>query len=159
MYQSLVSFQAPLDPRSFFAEDAHALESRSLIETTWQLAGLASSIRQPGQYLSTQLGSVPVVVRNFDGELVALRNVCAHRHCQLVSSALGQSEKLKCPFHGWEYGADGRTRRIPAPKNFPDFDRERYRLAAFQLERCGDLLFVRVFQWRTIAAGMARRAI
>ena len=61
-----------------------------------------------------------------------------------MSSALGQSEKLKCPFHGWEYGADGRTRRIPAPKNFPDFDRERYRLAAFQLERCGDLLFVRV---------------
>lgn len=144
MYQSSVSFQAPLDPQSFFSQDALALECRHLFEATWQLVGLASSVSQPGQYLSTQLGTVPLAVRNFDGELVALRNVCAHRHCQLVTSPLGRSEKLKCPFHGWEYGPDGRTRKIPAPKNFPDFDRERYRLATFSLQRCGDLLFVRV---------------
>ena len=144
MYQSSTAFEAPLTPRMFFAADVHALESRCVFEKTWQMVGLASSIRRPGQYLSTDIGSVPVVVRNFDGELVALRNVCAHRHCSLVSSPLGQNEKLKCPFHGWEYGPDGRTRRIPAARNFPDFNREHYRLAAFPLERCGDLLFVNV---------------
>lgn len=144
MYQSPVSFQAPLEPRSFFAEDALAQESRHVFEATWQLIGLVSSIKLPGQFLSAQVGSVPVVVRNFDGKLVALRNVCAHRHCTLVSSATGQSETLKCPFHGWEYGSDGRTRKIPAAKNFPNFDREHYRLAAFPLEQCGDLLFVRI---------------
>ena len=144
MYQSPVSFQAPLEPRSFFAEDALAQEVRHVFETTWQLIGLVSSIKQPGQYLSAHVGSVPVVVRNFDGKLVALRNVCAHRHCTLVSSATGQSETLKCPFHGWEYGVDGRTRKIPAAKNFPNFDRDHYRLDSFPLEQCGDLLFVRV---------------
>ncbi len=144
MFQSAVSFQAPLDPRNYFAADDHAQECRAVFETTWQLVGLASSICEPGQYLSKDIGSVPVIVRNFDGELVALRNVCAHRHCSLVTATLGKSEKLKCPFHGWEYGADGRTRKIPAAKNFPDFDRDRYRLASFPLEHCGDLLFVRI---------------
>lgn len=115
-----------------------------MIEATWQLAGLASTVSQPGQYFVRQIGSVPIVVRNFDGKCVALRNVCAHRHCELVSTASGKSEKLKCPFHGWEYGADGRTRKIPAAMNFPDFDRERFKLASFPLEQCGDLLFVRV---------------
>jgi len=127
----------------FFAADAHALEKKCIFETTWQMVGLASSISHPGQFLSMDVGSIPVIVRNFDGQFVALRNVCAHRHCALVSAALGQSEKLKCPFHGWEYGADGKTRKIPGSKNFPDFDRERYRLDTFSLEQCGDLLFVR----------------
>ncbi len=143
MYQSSVAFEAPLPPRMFFAADALALENQSVFEKTWQLIGLASSICKPGQYISAEVGSVPIVVRNFDGELVALRNVCAHRHCTLVSARRGQSEKLKCPFHGWEYGADGMTRKIPAAKNFPDFDRERYTITSFPLERCGDLLFVR----------------
>lgn len=143
MYQSSVAFEAPLSPRMFFAADAHARENQFVFETTWQLIGLASSICKPGQYISTEVGSVPIVVRNFDGQLVALRNVCSHRHCTLVSARQGRSEKLKCPFHGWEFGADGRTRKIPAAKNFPDFDRERYTITSFPVERCGDLLFVR----------------
>lgn len=143
MYQSPVAFQAPLAPRNYFAEDAHAQDVSSTFETTWQLVGLKSSISKAGQYLSAELGSVPVVVRNFDGEITALRNVCSHRHCSLVSARQGESEKLKCPFHGWEFGVDGRTRKIPAAKNFPDFDRERYRLTSFPLEFCGDLMFVR----------------
>jgi len=144
MYQSPVYFEAPLNPRHYFSDDLHTLEGRCVFESTWQLVGLASSVSKPGQYLAKQLGSVPVVVRNFDGKRVALRNVCAHRHCELVSSASGHSEKLKCPFHGWEYGADGRTRKIPAAMNFPNFDRERFKLASFPLEQCGDLLFVRI---------------
>ena len=144
MYQTTVSFQAPLTPQDYCTEAALARENQDVFETTWQLIGLASSINKPGQYLAAEVGRIPVVVRNFDGELSALLNVCAHRHCTLVSAVTGHSEKLKCPYHGWEYGADGRTRKIPAAKNFPDFDRERYRLSKFSLERCGDLLFVRI---------------
>lgn len=144
MYQTTVSFQAPLTPQDYCTEAALAREHQDVFEATWQLVGLASSINTPGQYLTAEVGRIPVVVRNFDGDFSALLNVCAHRHCTLVSAATGHSEKLKCPYHGWEYGADGRTRKIPAARNFPDFDRERYRLKNFSLERCGDLLFVRI---------------
>ena len=74
MYHSPVSFDAPLDPRSYFAEESHALEATRVFQSTWQLIGLASSIARSGQYLSATIGSVPMLVRNFDGELVALRN-------------------------------------------------------------------------------------
>lgn len=144
MYQSPASFEALLDPRSYCAEDLSVLEATQVFESTWQFVGLVSSIDRPGQYLSATIGNVPVLVRNFDGEFAVVRNVCAHRHCALVTATLGQSAKLNCPFHGWEYGSDGRTRRIPAAKNFPDFDRERYRLSRFLLEQCGDLMFVRI---------------
>ena len=143
MYQSPVSFHAPLSPREYFAKDVHAQELRCSFETTWQLVGLTSQVTRPGQFLSAQLGRVPVVIRNFDGQLVALKNVCVHRHCSLVSTPQGHSEKLKCPYHGWEFGHDGRTRKIPAARNFPDFDREQYRLDSYPVDQCGDLLFVR----------------
>jgi choline monooxygenase len=143
MYQSAVSFEAPLTPRTYFAEEALALESERVFESTWQLAGPAQLVSQPGQQMALEIGRIPVVIRNFDGQLVALKNVCTHRHSRLVSDRVGCSEKLKCPYHGWEFGADGRTRRIPAAKNFPDFDRDRYRLNSYSLEQCGDLLFVR----------------
>lgn len=144
MYQSPAAFLAPLSPRSYCEADEAARESRAVFETTWQLVGLKSSIKENGQYLSEQIGDVPILVRNFEGSIVALRNVCAHRHCSLVSSRLGQSDKLKCPYHGWEYGADGRTRKIPAARNFPAFDRERFRLTSFPVEFCGDLIFVKL---------------
>ena len=143
MYKSTTSKIAPLSPRDYHAEDSHARELVQVFEAHWQLAGLASTVSQPGQFLTTTIGREPVLVRNFDGELVAVRNVCAHRHCTLATAALGQSERLKCPFHGWEYGSDGRTRRIPAAKNFPDFDREQHRLTTFETTCCGDLVFVR----------------
>ena len=94
MYQTTVSFQAPLTPQDYCSEAALARENQYVFEATWQLVGLVSSINKPGQYLAAEVGRIPVVVRNFEGELSALLNVCAHRHCTLVSAAAGQSEKL-----------------------------------------------------------------
>ncbi len=144
MYHSQVSFESPLSPRDYFADDVCAREMESVFEATWQLAGLKSSVAKSGQYLSLEIGREPVLIRNFEGQLVAMRNVCTHRHCTLVSAVQGQSDKLKCPYHGWEFGSDGRTRKIPAAKNFPDFDREQYRIQQFALETCGDLIFIRI---------------
>jgi choline monooxygenase len=74
---------------------------------------------------------------------VGFRNVCAHRHCQLVKEGLGRTDELKCRYHGWQYGSDGRTRRIPAAKNFPQFDREEHRLETFDVDTVGQLIFLR----------------
>ena len=83
-----------------------------------------------------------VQVRNEGGELVAFSNVCSHRHCLLTDKRRGQSEKIVCQYHGWEYGGDGQTRRIPQAKNFAPVDREALRLATYRVEQCGQLVFV-----------------
>jgi phenylpropionate dioxygenase-like ring-hydroxylating dioxygenase large terminal subunit len=49
---------------------------------------------------------------------------------------------MRCQYHGWEYGEDGRTRHIPQPKNFVPLDRDEHRLPTYRLECCGQLVFV-----------------
>jgi phenylpropionate dioxygenase-like ring-hydroxylating dioxygenase large terminal subunit len=49
---------------------------------------------------------------------------------------------MACQYHGWEYAADGRTRKIPDPKNFAPFNRDVDRLQRYRLETCGALVFV-----------------
>ena len=144
MYHSETSLKPRLQPKDYHSAEVFADERRAIFAESWHPIGVASAIRNSGDYLSADVMGVPILVRNFDGELIALRNVCAHRQCSLVSKAAGKSEKLKCPYHGWEYGADGRTRKIPAATNFPQFDRDEYRLDRFPLEQCGDMLFVKL---------------
>jgi choline monooxygenase len=143
MYQSETSLEPLFKPDDYCSSDAFDRDCRLVLHDSWHLVGVASSVPKSGDYFSADVIGIPVIVRNFDGALVALRNVCAHRQCQLVTEDQGHSDKLKCLYHGWEYGADGKTRKIPASTNFPLFDREQYRLDQFAVAQCGDLVFVR----------------
>lgn len=49
---------------------------------------------------------------------------------------------MVCQYHGWEYDYDGRTGKIPSPKNFAPFDRDRDRLPIYRVDTCGQLVFV-----------------
>ena len=144
MYHSPTSLPPALSPQQYHLQEWHERECASVFGDSWHLIGTKSRLSKPGDYLTADVFGVSVVVRNFNGELVALRNVCAHRQCALVSKEHGHSEELKCPFHGWVYGEDGRTRRIPAAMNFPHFDRETHRLNRFPVATCGDLLFIKL---------------
>lgn len=144
MYLTPVSLKPPLSPEDYYSEESWELERRAVFAESWHLVGTASQLNRHGKFLTWELLGVPVVVRNFNGELVALRNVCAHRQAILAPKPSGCSPSLKCPYHGWEYGPDGRTRKLPGASNFPKFDHAHYCLDKFALEQCGDLVFVRL---------------
>lgn len=144
MYHAVTSLPQPLSPEEFWTEDAWQAERHAVFWDSWHLVGVKSALNKAGQFVTCKLVGVPVIVRNFDGELVALRNVCAHRQATLATAACGKSETLACPYHGWEYGADGRTRKLPGATNFPHFDHRRYCLDKFTVEQCGELVFVRL---------------
>lgn len=59
-----------------------------------------------------------LVIARLGGEVVALRDRCAHRLARL---SLGKvlEDRLQCPYHGWQYQADGRCALIPACPDFP----------------------------------------
>ena len=147
MYVSADSFAPALPPEAYVQPEWAAREREHVLAPAWQPIGTASQLAEPGQFVTATLFGVPVVVRRFgddEGTVVALRNVCAHRSCTIVDAASGQAEKLRCPYHGWEYGADGLTRKIPKAKNFPHFDRDAHRLDAFAVGRCGGVWWVRI---------------
>eukprot|EP00899_Mesostigma_viride_P020841 jgi/Mesvir1/28759/Mv19727-RA.1 len=53
-----------------------------------------------------------VLFRDEDGRVACLRDECAHRACPL---SLGSVENghATCPYHGWQYDADGKCTKMP----------------------------------------------
>ncbi|MEQ8208961.1 MAG: aromatic ring-hydroxylating dioxygenase subunit alpha [Lacipirellulaceae bacterium] len=130
-----------LSPEAYWSEQQHQRE-QILFRSAWHLVATADELAQPGSYLTTELAGQPVQVRNCEGALIAFSNVCAHRHCLLTNETSGTSNAIQCQYHGWQYGADGYTRKIPEPKNFAPIDRESLRLPSYRVELCGQLVFV-----------------
>ncbi len=109
---------------------------------SWHLVGTRSEVANSGDFKTFDLLGTPLLIRNFDGDLHCFLNVCAHRHCEIVSAPCGHSPTLKCQYHGWEYDERGKTGRIPDAGCFRPWDRENAQLRKFRLETCGDLVFV-----------------
>jgi phenylpropionate dioxygenase-like ring-hydroxylating dioxygenase large terminal subunit len=73
----------------------------------------AGEIAAPGDFVTVELGGVPVIVaRDRDGRVRAMRNVCAHRGATVETRAAGSARLFSCRFHGWSYDLDGSLRAV-----------------------------------------------
>ena len=130
-----------LSPDCYRGEAWYAREVSEVLRGAWHVVCSRDDLAQPGDFLTCELFGVPLQLRNFAGEIRALSNVCAHRHCLISSFERGNSPRMECQYHGWEYDGDGRTRKIPQPKNFAPFERDQHLLEAYRVETCGALVF------------------
>jgi phenylpropionate dioxygenase-like ring-hydroxylating dioxygenase large terminal subunit len=97
-----------VDPSYF--DDEHA----RVFDRAWQYAGPAELIAEPGSFLTTRAGRVPIVVtRDAEGELNAFVNVCRHRGAEVARERNGRRKSLQCHYHAWTYDLDGRLRAAP----------------------------------------------
>jgi phenylpropionate dioxygenase-like ring-hydroxylating dioxygenase large terminal subunit len=107
-------------------------ELERIFERTWQCIGVVDALSSSGDYISGQVGRVPVVVvRDERNQLRAFVNVCLHR-CSVIVEGCGNGRTLQCPYHAWTYNLDGQLVGAPRFKDEPGFD-----LAAFRLEEVG----------------------
>jgi len=83
------------------------------------------------------LGRKLVAYRGDSGRVVVLDGRCVHQGADLSAGAI-VGESLRCPFHGWCFGADGVCNHIPATDDVPGFARVRSYPAE---ERHGDIYF------------------
>lgn len=143
MFAAPQSLPHLLPPSAYCSPDAYA-QDLAVLRDGWHVIATTGELAAPGDFVTGDIAGVAVQVRNFDGQLQVLSNVCAHRHCLINSQPSGHAAKMRCPYHGWEYQADGRTGRIPQPKNFVPFDKEQLRLPAYRVETVGQLVFVNV---------------
>jgi phenylpropionate dioxygenase-like ring-hydroxylating dioxygenase large terminal subunit len=85
-----------------------------VFDRSWQYAGPAELVAEPGAFLTTTAGRVPIVVtRDTHGELNALVNVCRHRGAEVARELNGKRKSLQCHYHAWTYDLDGRLRAAP----------------------------------------------
>lgn len=124
--------------RSVYTDPAiFELEMDRIFGHAWIYVGHESQIPRPGDYLSTRIGRVPLLLtRHSDGRVCLLHNQCAHRGAQLVTAESGHAAEFRCCYHGWTYGTDGRLKSAPLLKNYPpDFDPGDSRLAMTPVPR------------------------
>ena len=133
-----------------------ALERRHLFPRTWQLAGRAQQLAQPGDFVSGCLAGEPfAVTRDTTGALRSFDNVCRHRAAP-VALGDGNAAHLTCAYHGWTYHLDGRLRTAPHLAGVRDFDRATMTLPPRDVETWGPLVMTRQRQGGpTLAASAA----
>jgi choline monooxygenase len=126
----------------YFGEEALARERSRVFGRSWQLVGHASAIAGPGSYLACELAGEPVVVvRDAEGRLRALSNVCRHR-AGPVARGSGRRSSLQCAYHGWSYALDGRLLATPEFDGVRGFDRTQERLPELRLDVFEGFVFV-----------------
>jgi phenylpropionate dioxygenase-like ring-hydroxylating dioxygenase large terminal subunit len=130
-------------PASWYGSDPaiHRLELERIFARTWQYVARTEQLTEPGSFVATRAGHVPVVVvRDLEGDLRGYVNVCRHRG-HLVARGSGKRASLQCPYHAWTYGLDGCLRAAPRSEREPGFDFDAYSLLPLSVESWGPFVF------------------
>ncbi len=118
------------------------LEQERIFHHAWQYVARRDEISDPGSYLATAAGEIPVVLtRDENGELRAFLNICRHRG-SLVCEGAGKRATLQCPYHAWTYGLDGRLVAAPRFSREGGNDASDLGLVPMLLDTWGPLVFV-----------------
>ena len=137
-----VEMAETLPPWCYTSEKYFRLEVERIFMKNWNFLGRADRIPNPGDYFTTNLVGVPIlVVRGEDNELRALANTCRHRGTR-VAEGEGKCKWFICPYHGWTYGLDGSLVGGPGLKNIKEFNLEDHGLHRLRLDTWGGFIFV-----------------
>jgi phenylpropionate dioxygenase-like ring-hydroxylating dioxygenase large terminal subunit len=131
-----------LEADAYVSETQHERELERLFLPAWHFVGTVNDIPNNGDYLTTNRLGRPLIVWNRGGVVRTFLNVCAHRFACLRSDECGNQMQLVCQYHGWEYDASGKTKKIPDARSFRPLEKGTLGLAPVRTELCGQLIFV-----------------
>jgi Rieske 2Fe-2S family protein len=129
-------------------------EKRELFARNWVCVAREEDVEAPGATLVVEeLGESVLVVRQKDGSIRAHYNVCRHRGAricaddskwgvQLRGGVIG--ELIRCPYHQWTYGRDGRLVNAPQLSGTPDFDPSKFSLHPVGAAAWGGFIFLKL---------------
>jgi phenylpropionate dioxygenase-like ring-hydroxylating dioxygenase large terminal subunit len=96
-----------MPPAVYTSEAVTRAELDRIFARDWICVGRADSLKKKGNYLTYELAGQPVIVlRDNDGNVRAMSNVCLHRMSTLLTGT-GRRKVITCPYHAWMYDLDG----------------------------------------------------
>jgi len=139
--------QATAMPPSVYTSSAFLeQELKDVFAKEWVSVGRADALKSAGDYLTYDLAGQPIIViRDQNGKLAAMSNVCLHRMSTLLEGS-GNRRSITCPYHGWTYNLDGSLRGAPAMTLNKGFCKEDYRLPQIRCEEWQGWLMVTLNQ-------------
>jgi phenylpropionate dioxygenase-like ring-hydroxylating dioxygenase large terminal subunit len=81
-------------------------------ENLWYAVEFSDEISTSPKLLKI-LGRELVLYRTADGQIQSMSNRCIHRGASLAKGVIAK-DCIVCPYHGWEYQADGNCVKIPS---------------------------------------------
>ena len=121
--------------------EVHKVERDTVFRQGWIGVGRFDRWPDVGDFSAMDLGGVPVVVVRGPDRLRAFANTCSHRSSQVMVGD-GNCSRMRCPFHFWTYGLDGRLLGAPSMQLTVDFDLSDHGLQEFALAERPGFVFV-----------------
>ena len=121
--------------------EVYETEIRRIFMRSWLYVGHQSQVPGRGDYFLFEIaGESVIVIRNAEGGINAMMNVCRHRGSRICDQPTGHESRLVCRYHGWTYGLDGALR---AAGHMPQgFDRSQLGLRRLHTRVFMGLIFV-----------------
>ena len=121
------------------------LEKQTVFSRSWQIAARLDQLREPGQYVTTEISGEPIViVRGNDGKLRGFFNVCRHHAAAVMTEAEGSATQMRCPYHGWTYSLEGELKGTPDFAGVCNFDRAANGLKPIEIATWEKWVFVTI---------------
>jgi phenylpropionate dioxygenase-like ring-hydroxylating dioxygenase large terminal subunit len=109
---------------------------------TWQVACRVNQLRNPGDYFVYDIVDDSILLtRTESGEIKAYYNSCLHR-ARVLKRGTGNSDELRCPFHGFAWDLDGDFKGAPCQWDFPHVDEENFSLPQVRVDTWGGWVFI-----------------
>ena len=98
----------------YHSPEIYAREQQRVYEgPVWNFLCLEAEVAKPGDYRTTYLGSMPVIVaRDVDDEVYAFENRCTHRGALIVLDGGGHARDFTCVYHAWNYDLKGNLKAV-----------------------------------------------
>jgi glycine betaine catabolism A len=153
----------------YLSEEIFSAERERIFCREWFCVGREEQIAKPGDSLVVEvLGESVLLVRTKEEEVRAHYNVCRHRGARLVA---GQEENcdvklsggvlgtsgIRCPYHQWTYGLDGRLLNAPYMKEDDGFCKADLSLYPVGVELWSGFIFVNLSPDEALAEGRTLR--
>jgi len=119
------------------------LEREQLWKRSWLYGGHIDQLPEPGSwFLTRNLGTPILVVRDLQNDVRAFYNTCRHRGAPLVTENEGTSRGFVCGYHGWSYTLEGDLVAVRDRRDFGDLDFACRSLIPVRCERVGGWIFL-----------------
>lgn len=86
-----------------------------LLRRYWWPIGISEHLQDRATFIRLLCEDL-VLFRNGEGQLGLLASQCAHRRANLCLGSV-ESDGLRCRYHGWKFGTDGKVLEIPGEPN------------------------------------------
>jgi len=151
--------QAHTLPGSFYSDHAaHEKLKQEAFASSWQWFAVRDAAPQPGSVfpftlLENWLNTPLILSRDHNERLHCLSNVCTHRG-NLIATARGTHQSLRCRYHGRRFGLDGTCQSMPAFDEVSNFPCKDDHLPQLQMGMLGRLLFTSLSPKASFASWM-----